>query len=73
MYTANYATTSIIELPGSQHEGAGGVTFADGHSEIHKWHGTVARQPVKFMVRQLIACPITDPDMLWLAQHTPQN
>ncbi len=73
MYTANYATTIITELPGSQHEGAGGVAFADGHSEIHKWQGIAARQPVQFIVKQQIACPFSDPDMLWLEQHTPQN
>jgi len=73
MYTANYATTTITELPGSQHEGAGGVAFADGHSEIHKWQGVAARQPVQFTVKQQIACPFNDLDMLWLAQHTPQN
>jgi prepilin-type N-terminal cleavage/methylation domain-containing protein/prepilin-type processing-associated H-X9-DG protein len=73
LYTPSYATTVFTELPGSQHEGACGITFADGHAGIHKWQGTAVRQPVQFVVKQLVACPITDPDMLWLAQHTPQN
>src|SRR5271168_2759010 len=25
------------DLPGSYHERAGGVSFCDGHAEIHKW------------------------------------
>jgi prepilin-type processing-associated H-X9-DG protein len=25
------------DLPGSTHGGAGGMSFCDGHSEIHKW------------------------------------
>ena len=73
MYVANYPVGSIIELPGSQHDGAGGIAFADGRAEIHKWQGTAARQSVRFVTRQQIPCPISDPDMLWLAQHTPQN
>ncbi len=71
MYVANYAVTSFTELPGSQHGGACGIAFADGHAEIHKWQGTAARQPVQYTTRQQILCSITDPDMLWLAEHTP--
>jgi prepilin-type N-terminal cleavage/methylation domain-containing protein/prepilin-type processing-associated H-X9-DG protein len=26
------------DLPASYHNGAGGFSFADGHSEVHKWH-----------------------------------
>ncbi len=73
MYTANYPVTSFTELPGSQHGGACGMAFADGHSVIHKWQGPVANQPVTYTTRQQISCSITDPDMLFLAQHTPVN
>lgn len=27
----------IVDFPSSYHNGAGGLNFADGHSEIHKW------------------------------------
>jgi prepilin-type N-terminal cleavage/methylation domain-containing protein/prepilin-type processing-associated H-X9-DG protein len=27
-----------IDCPASYHNGAGGVAFADGHAEIHRWH-----------------------------------
>ena len=73
MYTANYAVTSFTELPGSQHGGACGLAFADGHSIVHKWQGPIANEPVKYVTRQQISCSITDPDMLFLAQHTPAN
>ena len=77
LYTANYATTTLIELPGSQHGGACGLAFADGHAETHKWkgvagtHQTVNRDPNNYL--RNVSCSISDPDMLWLAQHTPQN
>ena len=73
LYAANYPVTTFTELPGSQHDGACGVTFADGRAEIHKWQGTAARQPVQYNIRQRIVCSINDPDMLWQAQHTPHN
>ena len=27
-----------IDCPASYHDGAGGISFADGHAEIHRWH-----------------------------------
>lgn len=86
MYTANYPVTEFTELPGSQHGGACGMAFADGHAEIHKWQGPIANVPVDYWNgasscplgslpngRQQIPCPLTDPDMLYLAAHTPIN
>jgi prepilin-type N-terminal cleavage/methylation domain-containing protein/prepilin-type processing-associated H-X9-DG protein len=72
-YCAPYPTTLFVERPGNQHGGAGSITFADGHVEIHEWQGPVANSPVKYQVQNQIPCSITDPDMLYLAQHTPQN
>jgi len=69
--------TSFTELPGTQHGGACGLSFADGHAEIHKWNGPTlaAHQQVIYAnpPTQRVNCPITDVDMLYLAQHTPQN
>jgi prepilin-type N-terminal cleavage/methylation domain-containing protein/prepilin-type processing-associated H-X9-DG protein len=77
LYVAPYAVTSFTELPGTQHGGACGITFADGHAEIHKWNGPTmtAHQQVTYAnpPLQRVPCPITDVDMLYLAQHTPEN
>ncbi len=35
-----------IDVPGSYHNGACGFSFADGHSEIKKWHDPNSIQPV---------------------------
>jgi len=85
-YCANFPVTSFTELPGSQHAGACGIAFADGHAEIHKWQGPIANLPVNYWngasspplgalpnARQQVDCSITDPDMLYLAAHTPIN
>jgi len=74
LYCASYPVTSFTELPGNQHGNADGICFADGHAEIHKWNGPVlnAHTIVSYTTVQQVTCKIDDPDMLWLAQRTPQ-
>ena len=38
----------IIDFPASYHNGACGFSFADGHSEIHKWRGSKIKPPVQY-------------------------
>ena len=73
MYTSTYGVSSFIELPGNLHAGACGLTFGDGHAEIHVWTGPIlnAHRNVTYTLIQRIPCSISDPDMIWLAQHTP--
>jgi len=71
MYNASYPVTSFTELPGSQHAGACGMSYADGHAEVHKWKGPVVNMPVTYTQLQRVTCSVTDPDMIFLSQHTP--
>jgi len=56
-----------IDFPGTYHNNAGGLSFADGHSEIHKWkdgrtkviNGNVSRRAVPGSV-----------DWQWMKDHT---
>lgn len=75
LYTASYAVNQFTELPGNQHGGACGLVFADGHAEIHKWGDTVmtTHLNVSYTTVQRVSCSLSDRDMLWLAQRTPQN
>ena len=73
MYTSSYATDGIVELPADLHDGAGTVTFADGHVEMHKWTGAAANESVRYYPRAEIPGNTNDPDMVWLAQHTPRS
>jgi prepilin-type N-terminal cleavage/methylation domain-containing protein/prepilin-type processing-associated H-X9-DG protein len=75
MYTANYPVTEFTELPGCQHGGACGLAFADGHALIYRWNGPTmaAHQQVTYGSVQQVACLATDPDMLYLAAHTPRH
>jgi prepilin-type N-terminal cleavage/methylation domain-containing protein/prepilin-type processing-associated H-X9-DG protein len=67
-------TGQFTELPAANHSRAVGISFADGHSEIHKWAGSNIVLPVIYSTagRQKINVT-TDPDLAWLARHTPQS
>jgi prepilin-type N-terminal cleavage/methylation domain-containing protein/prepilin-type processing-associated H-X9-DG protein len=75
LYTSSYAVSQFTELPGNQHGGACGISFADGHAEIHKWTDAVmtSHRTVTYATVQRVTCSISDRDMYWLAVHTPQN
>jgi len=64
---------TIIDVPASYHNGAGGFAFADGHSEIHRWVGNTIQYPPQW------TGGIGDndkpagdswPDVVWLQQRT---
>ena len=74
---ANGSGTSFTELPGSLHGKSGGIAFADGHSEVHKWMGGLTTQPFDPNSTSYIqnvnvgGDPASQNDLTWLAQHTP--
>jgi prepilin-type N-terminal cleavage/methylation domain-containing protein/prepilin-type processing-associated H-X9-DG protein len=41
-------STAWSDVPASYHNGACGFSFADGHSEIHKWLSETSKYPVTF-------------------------
>jgi prepilin-type N-terminal cleavage/methylation domain-containing protein/prepilin-type processing-associated H-X9-DG protein len=41
------STTTLIDVPGSGHDGKCGFMFADGHAELHKWRDASTLIPVK--------------------------
>ena len=74
---ANGSGTVFVEVPGSMHNSAAGMVFADGHSEAHVWQGRITTQPVKFTTYlqsvHVNADAASLNDLTWLAQHTPAN
>ena len=69
--------TLITDTPATYHNGAGGFSFADGHSEIHKWRGCMtsprARKVIAIDGQYLnngITGNVGDPDINWLSYHT---
>ena len=61
------------ELPGNQLALACGIVYADGHAEQHKWTGPILGQHinVSYTLVHNVPCSSTDPDLAFLAAHTP--
>ena len=60
----------LVDYPASYHGQAAGYSFADGHSEIHKWRD--ARTMPVLQAGQLLPLNVNlfgDKDVLWMAQH----
>jgi len=71
MMVESPGSARIIDFPASYHNGAGGISFADGHAEIRKWLDARTRPPVKYTGQ--LALNVASPnnqDMIWLAERT---
>ena len=42
------AQARLIDIPASYHNGAGSLSFADGHSEIHRWLDARTKPPIHY-------------------------
>ncbi|MFO1493022.1 MAG: hypothetical protein U1F87_19415, partial [Kiritimatiellia bacterium] len=60
--------TSFVDFPASYHNGAGGLSFADGHSEIKKWRAPAILTYGQPNARTSI--PADTVDATWLYQRT---
>lgn len=72
LYTNPYfqdGTGQFTELPGSQHGGACGMSFADGHSIIHKWRDATTLHKVSYITYQQVSVSKSQ-DLSFLAEHT---
>jgi prepilin-type N-terminal cleavage/methylation domain-containing protein/prepilin-type processing-associated H-X9-DG protein len=58
-FAFSMTSTTWLDAPGSYHNGACGLAFADGHSEVHKWQA----KPVAGQEANLA-------DWNWMAQRT---
>ena len=69
--TATGTDARIVDFPASFHGQAGGVGFADGHAEIHKWVDARTRPAVHYNNALQLNVPSSgNKDMIWLAQVT---
>jgi prepilin-type processing-associated H-X9-DG protein len=58
-----------VDVPGSYHGGAGGLSFADGHAEIHKWRDAGVLKP-NVVNNVVVGNPKAPNDMGWLWERT---
>jgi len=68
---SNPAAQRIADFPSSYHNGAGGLNFCDGHSEIHRWLDTRTRIPIRKDTHlAVLGRPSPgNPDVLWLQER----
>ena len=67
------AASAIIDFPANFHNGGCGISFADGHCEIHKWLGSkIGKAFITFTGNISLNIPAGDSsmDMHWLADNT---
>ena len=57
--------------PGSYHNGAGTFSFADGHTELHKWLDPRTKWPLQkaYAVWDVVSVSPNSPDVAWLQDH----
>jgi prepilin-type N-terminal cleavage/methylation domain-containing protein/prepilin-type processing-associated H-X9-DG protein len=67
----NAATTRIIDYPASYHGGAGGLAFADGHSEIHKWKDPDTMPPLQTNLS--VKNDPNNQDIIWMQSKSSQE
>jgi len=65
------AATSIhiIDYPASSHNRAGGLSFADGHVEVHKWVDARTVKPLTMKPMTLVVPSAGNRDMVYLSEH----
>jgi prepilin-type N-terminal cleavage/methylation domain-containing protein len=70
---ATSGTGMLVEVPSSYLGGACGLSFADGHAEVHQWKTSVFTAPVtyaRYPVNPGLSVT-ANPDLAWLAGGVP--
>jgi len=62
----------LVDFPGSYHGGAGGLSFVDGHAEIHKWRDSRTTPPIGKLTNLNVPSP-KNPDAYWLMEHSTRK
>jgi prepilin-type N-terminal cleavage/methylation domain-containing protein/prepilin-type processing-associated H-X9-DG protein len=67
-------TTTWEDIPGSYHNGAASLSFADGHCELHHWQGMTLRQPVKgIYINGTLSDTPGNVDIAWVTNHCSER
>ena len=68
-------TMHWYNLPASYHNGSSAFTFADGHSEMHKWHDGKTVQPVTkvYLRQEWVPIIFNSQDIPWMQAHTSSH
>ena len=64
------AQAQFIDYPASYHNGAGSLSFADGHGEIRKWVDPRTRPPILYRSGLAGKLSPNNPDLAWLQERS---
>jgi len=66
--------TGFFDYPASYHNQAAGFSFADGHSETHRWLDARTMPPIQKdgLIPDILASP-DNPDVIWLQDHSTRR
>jgi prepilin-type N-terminal cleavage/methylation domain-containing protein/prepilin-type processing-associated H-X9-DG protein len=70
LFAVPMTSTYWWDVPASYHNGAGGLSFADGHAEIKKWVDGNTVQPVLFRNPSAGNGKSSPEDLTWLQERT---
>jgi len=71
-FAIDMVNNQIVNYPSGYHGGSGGITFADGHAEIHSWRSAelaAGQQYVQSVKHEFTAVAASNPDLKWLRDH----
>jgi len=62
------APSSWTDTPATYHHGAANFAFADGHAEVHPWHGSLTNRLATSVRFMYWSPPVksADPDIKWI-------
>jgi prepilin-type N-terminal cleavage/methylation domain-containing protein/prepilin-type processing-associated H-X9-DG protein len=63
----------LVNYPGSFHNRAGGLSFADGHAEVHKWVDPRTTPPLVKGKKREFTNMKDNKDLLWLQEHATSS
>jgi prepilin-type N-terminal cleavage/methylation domain-containing protein/prepilin-type processing-associated H-X9-DG protein len=72
IYFISQISHGSSDIPATYHNGAGNVSFADGHCETHKWRGIAITPKVDYRERRRLPDSLdqrSEEDYRWLAQR----
>lgn len=64
------ASAYWVNLPGSNHDGAGTISFVDGHAVLKRWLDRRTAPPVVYIPQNNFSAPVS-PDYEWLNERMP--
>jgi prepilin-type N-terminal cleavage/methylation domain-containing protein/prepilin-type processing-associated H-X9-DG protein len=69
-FAIDMVQNQIPNVPAGYHGGSGGITFADGHAEIHRWRSPEVLRAQQMGTQQkkweFMNVAASNPDLLWL-------